>query len=647
MEHYGFVRVALAVPKIHLGNIKANFNEHVELIKKAATQKAQIIGFPELSLTGYSLGDLFHQELLLNKVIEYLIELRDVSKIYPNLVIIIGFPYEENGVLYNCAGVFNQGEMIAIIPKSYLPSYDEFKETIYFQPGPFEPRKIHIKNLSDEILFGKNIILEDKNNDQLKLGIEICEDLWSPLPPSTKLALNGATIIFNLSASNEVAGKIDYRRNLVRDHSSRIKAVYCYTSSGLGETSMDVIFGGQTLVTENGEILEELPPFSQKEELLIHDVDLSNILLNRLRNTVWGENVRTESSSKIMRVLITTEAINYEKIKLKRFTQANPFLNGQNKITIFQEIFDIQTHALAMRMQRAKVEKLVIGVSGGVDSTLALLVAIQALKILKRPLDCILPVTLPGFATSDKTYNLVNELITSLKLNLLEIDIKDVLNLHYKNLDHSSQEDITFENAQARYRYQILFDLANKYHGLVIGTGDLSELALGWMTFSGDHMSHYSVNSSIPKTIVIQMIKWYGKNQTNNKSLTRVLNSITELPISPELVNTTRGEISQKTEDILGPFELHDFFLYHMIISRFSPRKIFYLANHAFSKKYNREFILNTLKTFYNRFFNSQFKRSAMPEGIKALPVALTPRSQWRMPSDAQLQLWIDELNSF
>ena len=636
MSSYDYVRIGLAVPLQQLGDVRSNLENHLKIIEEAIDKGVQVLSFPELSLTGYSLGDLFHQQVLQETVLKSLIELERVAEKYRTLFFAVGAPFIYQGTLYNTAMIYGDGRLLAIIPKSYLPSYDEFKESIYFHPAPDKTRKIRVRGIKNEVIFGTQVIFECRNERKLRVGVEICEDLWAVIPPSQKLTLNGASIILNISASNELEGKSDYRRGLVKYQSDQCKTIYAYTSCGVGETTTDILFSGQTMVYESGDHVAELPQYSFENSMLVTDVDVGRIENHRIRDTVWAESVNHKNHTDFVKLEFTTKKVEINGHTLLRTYSRHPLVPEKKR---FQEIYDIQRHALAMRVRRAKAEKLVLGVSGGADSSYALLVCVGVLDLLDWEKDRILPVTMPSIGTSAKTLGNIRKLAKSLGLNLKEIDISAQIQESLNVIEHDGSADLVLENTQARIRYTNLFNLANKENGLVVGTGDLSELALGWMTYSGDHLSHYAINAGLSKTLILAMLKWYSENFIEVKGLKDVLDT----PISTELLPLKGGEIAQKTEELLGPYEVHDFYLYHFIANRFPPSKILYLAENTF--EYSAELLKKWLKIFLTRFFRNQFKRSASPDGIKIGAISLSPRSQWRMPSDAQVTTWLEELD--
>lgn len=641
---FGFVRISLCKPNLQVANVKENITKISEIITSVSS-KTQFICFPELALTGYTCGDLFHEQFLLDEVINGLKSIESLSIHFPHLIILIGLPFRFNGMIFNTAAVFNGGKLLAIVPKTYLPNYDEFKEKIYFQRALKETFSISIRDFAYPVLFGKEIIFTNIQNVNFSFGVEICEDLWSVDPPSGKLALQGASVIFNLSASNELIGKYEFRKRLVQQQSERLISAYCYISSGLGESTSELVFGGFGCIFENGKILGELERFSKGTSILTCDVDIDILLNERSRNTVWGDSTSD--------LLFHYSIINFSltpldlfKSSLMRKINPFPFIPDTTDNEIIsdrcREIVSIQASGLAMRFQRSKAKKFVIGVSGGLDSTLALLVAIESCKILNLSKDYILAISMPGQGTSNVTKSNIEKLCQILSINLEIIPIIDSINQHFRDIKQNPLNlDRTYENAQARERTQILFDKANQIDGIVVGTGDLSEIALGWSTFNGDQMSSYNVNCSIPKTLVKVLVKWFAESNLAFKSIKESLLTILNLPISPELLPPTeKDSIHQKTEEIIGSYELHDFFLYNFIRYKFKPAKIYFLAQLAFSDKYNEKDIKNYLNIFIERFFSNQFKRSSMPEGPKVGLVSLSPRSDWRMPGDISGENW-------
>jgi NAD+ synthase (glutamine-hydrolysing) len=640
MMNYGFVRIGAAVPKIKVADCIFNTDNMIKLIDKAIEQEVQILVFPELSITAYTCSDLFHQETLIKEAEKQLARIVEHSR-GSEIVIIAGIPVKVDSQLFNCGVAIQSGSILGAVPKTYIPGYSEFYEERWFAPGTKALRDT-ILVCGQQVPFGTDVLFEAENNPNVCFGIEICEDLWVPVPPSSLQAIAGATMLFNLSASNEVIGKYDYRRNLVKQQSAKCFAAYVYTSSGICESSTDVVFGGHALIAEYGSILAESDRFSSDEQLVITEVDVEKVINDRCKNTSFMEFSSPKSFRKKQFKLEQTILK-----ELKRYIDPQPFVPS-NPATMNErcsEIFAIQTSGLGKRYAHTGMKYAVIGISGGLDSTLALLVTVKTFDILGIPRNNIIAVTMPGFGTTDTTYSNAMELMKSMGVTIKEIDIKPACLQHFKDIGHDVEtHDVTYENVQARERTQILMDIANKVGGFVIGTGDLSELALGWCTYNGDHMSMYAVNCSIPKTLVKFLVQWVADNIVDERTRD-VLYRVIDTPISPELLPPDpSGQIKQKTEDIVGPYELHDFFLYHMVRYGASPRKILFLAEHAFNGKYDTEVIKNWLKVYYRRFFSQQFKRSCLPDGPKVGTISLSPRGDWRMPSDAAVNIWLKEL---
>ncbi len=618
----GFLRVASATPHIKVADCTGNSQKIIAMAKEANENGASLVVFPELCITGYTCSDLFLQRALLNAAEENLKYIIKETKEL-DCVILVGLPVRANSGLYNCAAVICHGDLLGLVPKKYIPNYSEFYELRHFTPAKDELTSIDF--LGKQTYFGKDIIFECLGMPEFKLGVEICEDLWTAEPPSGKLALNGATIIANLSASDEVIGKADYRRMLVRSQSARLLSAYVYTSAGLGESTQDLVFSGHNMICENGSILAESKRFTTG--IIYADVDLQKMESERAKtNTFVGEddfyNVKFRLPLK--------------DLELKRTFSKTPFVptNKANLDERCEEILTIQATGLATRIQHTNVKSVVIGLSGGLDSTLALIVAVHAMDMLKRDRKDIIAVTMPCFGTTKRTKSNAEILAESYGVSFKDINISKAVTQHFEDIGQSMEVlDVTFENGQARERTQVLMDIANKTGGFVIGTGDLSELALGWATYNGDHMSMYAVNASIPKTLVRHLTAFEAEHSEGD--LKKALLDILDTPVSPELLPPKDGEISQKTEDLVGPYELHDFFLYYLVRQGFTPKKIFRLAKIAFSGVYDDETIKKWLKTFLRRFFSQQFKRSCLPDGPKVGTVTLSPRGDWRMPSDA------------
>jgi NAD+ synthase (glutamine-hydrolysing) len=623
----GFVRVAAAIPSVKVADCDYNISQIENLVKQADTENVQVICFPELSVTAYTCADLFFQQHLQTKVHAALSRLclfsYDIST-----VIIVGAPLENRNKLYNTAVVIQGGKILGVVPKTFLPNSNEFYEKRWFSPAKKIDEEM-IKVAGEEVPFGTKLLF---TNENFCFGIELCEDLWVPLPPSTHHAMNGADIIFNLSASNELIGKNTYLRKLIEQQSARCNAGYVYASAGFGESTTDVVFAGNALVAENGKIIAESKRFSFEPQIVLSEIDVELLRSERLRNTNFAvQNEKNDYKT------IHFKAVNIpENFKLSRTINKHPFVPSiANRNESCEEIFSIQVSGLAQRWQHTNAKTMVIGISGGLDSTLALLVTVKTADKLGINRERIIGITMPGFGTTGRTYNNAVQLMKSLGITSLEIPIKDACIQHFKDIGHDvNVHDVTYENVQARERTQILMNIANKQNGLVVGTGDLSELAMGWATYNGDHMSMYGVNSGIPKTLVRYLVEW-AAHQTDASS-EAILLDVLNTPVSPELLPAAKdGTISQKTEDLIGPYELHDFFLYYLIRYGFCPEKILMLAKNAFSGDYSKEIIEKWLKVFMRRFFAQQFKRSCMPDGPKVGSVNLSPRGDWRMPSDA------------
>lgn len=641
MDH-GFVKVAAAVPELRVADCGYNAVKIINMINEAEMAGAQIVVFPELAITAYTCSDLFHQQLLIKGAEAALIKVAEETREL-DIVSIVGMPLMSENQLFNCAVVIQCGEILGVVPKTYIPGYKEFYEERWFASGAKALKPcINISGL--DIPFGTDLLFESTKPDPVSFGIEICEDLWTPIPPSSYQAIAGASILFNLSASNEIIAKAEYRRELVRQQSGKCVAGYVYVSSGVDESTTDVVYGGHALIAENGGILSESERFLRTSHMTISEIDVQRLMNDRIKNTSFMEGQPSKSFRKINLLL---ESLDLDKTGFTRTVDPHPFVPSEKSARDIRcrEIFAIQTTGLAKRLVHTGIKNVVLGISGGLDSTLALIVAVKTFDMLKIPAENITAVTMPGFGTTDITYENAVQLIRSFGASFREIDIKQACMQHFADIGHDpSIHDVTYENVQARERTQILMDIANKQGGLVIGTGDLSELALGWCTYNGDHMSMYSVNCSIPKTLVKYLVQWAADNVTERTSA-EVLLRILATPITPELLPPDEnGGIQQKTEDIVGPYELHDFFLYHMLRYGAPPKKIAFLAGKAFRGVYDADTINLWLRTFYRRFFAQQFKRSCLPDGPKVGTISLSPRGDWRMPSDASAGLWLKEL---
>ena len=631
----GFVKAAAVTPKIKVADTKYNAELILDMMKESARQGAKIVVFPELCLTGYTCQDLFLQERLLQGAKDALMKLVKESASL-DAIFFVGLPFEILGKLYNVAAVFSHGEVLGLVPKSYLPNYNEFYEARHFVSGAELATEVVLPDGSC-VPADRDLLFVCEQMPKLRIGVELCEDLWTPNPPSISHALAGASVLVNLSASNELTGKDSYRRELVSGQSARLLAAYIYASAGEGESTQDLVFSGHNIIAENGQILAESKRFGHG--ILYSEIDVERLCAQRRRMTTFVTEDQTHTE-----ILFS---LKIEETKLTRFIDPAPFVptDRQNREKRCDEILMIQAMGLKKRLEHTGANA-VVGISGGLDSTLALLVTVRAFDLSGRDHKGITAVTMPGFGTTDRTYDNAVKLIQSLGAEFVEVDICQAVNVHFSDIGQDpSVHDVTYENSQARERTQILMDIANKKNALVIGTGDLSELALGWATYNGDHMSMYAVNASVPKTLVRHLVRYYA-DTCEDKQLSDTLYDVLDTPVSPELLPPEDGKISQKTEDLVGPYELHDFFLYYMLRQGFSPAKIYRLAKIAFAGTYEDAFILKWLKTFCRRFFAQQFKRSCLPDGPKVGSVAVSPRGDLRMPSDACATLWMEELNT-
>ena len=639
--NYGYVKVAAAVPRVKVADCKFNAGQIEKEIIIADGKGVQVIAFPELCITGYTCGDLFAQQLLLEEAEMGLIQILNNTR-QMDIISILGMPVPLNGVLLNTAVVIQKGKILGVVPKTYLPNYKEFYEKRWFTSA-CEVSDTTARLCGQVVPMGRNLLFETADTT---FGIEICEDLWAPIPPSSSLALQGAEILFNLSADNEGIGKHAYLRSLISQQSARCIAGYVFSSCGFGESTTDVVFAGNGFIYENGSLLAHSERFSMKEQLIISEIDVERIRAERRINTTFAANQANLGAKKA--VSIATEFVNSKELTLTRKFNSHPFVpQGIELNEHCEEVFSIQVAGLAQRLIHTGAKTAVIGISGGLDSTLALLVCVKTFDKLGLSRKDILGITMPGFGTTDRTYHNAIDLMKSLGISIREISIKDACIQHFKDIDHNiNVHDVTYENSQARERTQILMDVANQTWGMVIGTGDLSELALGWATYNGDHMSMYGVNASVPKTLVKYLVQWVAVNGMDENSKATLLD-IVDTPISPELIPADEnGEIKQKTEDLVGPYELHDFFLYYFLRFGFRPSKIFYLANIAFKDMYDEKTIKKWLSTFFRRFFNQQFKRSCLPDGPKVGSISISPRGDWRMPSDASSAMWLKEIEA-
>lgn len=642
MDNFGFVRVAAATPDLKVADCEYNTDNIIRLINDAEERNVSAMVFPEMCISSYTSGDLFHNETLLcgvERSVEKLAAILNTKSI----IVIINIPLVVEANLYDVSLVMCKGRIVGAVPKIYLPNYNEFYEMRWFTSGSVLQEKT-IKYAGQEFPIAANLIFE---TSFMRFGLEICEDLWTPIPPSGMLALHGADVIFNSSASNETVGKHSYRRSLVSQQSARCMAGYVYASSGVSESTTDIVFSGSRLIAENGSVIAESALFERGNRLTVADIDISRLRRDRLHNSSFTPALLCDDMSKMQIIAIEVEQETIDKTE--RHISPTPFVPAEDKSLNERcyEIFSIQTAGLAKRMNHTKTPYAVLGISGGLDSTLALLVVAKTVDMLSIPRKNIVGITMPGFGTTGRTYNNAVELMKALGVTIKEIPITAAVNQHFKDIGQDPERhDITYENSQARERTQILMDYANKVNGLVVGTGDLSELALGWCTYNGDHMSMYAVNTGVPKTLVKRLVQWVADTQATD-AVRSVLYDIIDTPVSPELLPADiEGNISQKTEDTVGPYILHDFFLYNILRFGFGPAKIFFLARQAFDGKYDDADILKWLKIFIRRFFSQQFKRSCMPDGPKVGSVNLSPRGDWRMPSDASVALWIKELDA-
>lgn len=636
LKEQGFVRVGAVVPKLKLADTEFNCNEIIKQIEVASNNKIQIAVFPELCVTGYTCQDLFEQDTLLEEAEKALNKILDYTNNL-DIICIIGMPIKAENQLFNTAVVIQKGKILGIVPKTFIPNYGEFYEKRWFASSKNANKK-EIEILDQKVPFGIDLLFKDKENNEICFGIEICEDIWAVEPPSNKLALLGANIIFNLSASNEVIGKKEYRRELVKMQSAKTISGYVYCSSGVNESTSDVVFSGESMIFENGSCLTNNQRFDFESNMIFTEIDTKRLANDRRKNiSFMGNPVDLEYREIKINIPDNIENLTREYSK-------TPFVpEDKKKISeICEEILNIQSYGLAKRLLHTNINKTIIGISGGLDSTLAFLVIIKAYEILNLPKEKIIAITMPGFGTTSRTHNNSMKLINEYGATFREINITKSSLQHFEDIGHDKNiKDVTYENAQARERTKILMDIANKENGLVVGTGDLSELALGWCTYNGDHMSMYSVNASIPKTLVKYIIKWVADN--SKEECKNIINDILDTPISPELLPPDEnGNIEQKTEEQVGPYILHDFFLYHFLRYGAEPKKIYILARKTFKNDFKKEEIKHWLQVFIKRFFTQQFKRNCMPDGPKVGTVSLSPRGDLRMPSDASYNIWLN-----
>lgn len=634
MKH-GYIKVAALSPKVKVADPKHNVEVIIQQAKEAALQGACVLVFPELCITGYSCGDLFWQELLLQEAKNGLFVIAEQTA-QLQAVLFVGLPLEYRGKLYNTAAVLHKGRVLGIVPKTFLPNYAEFYEARHFSRGMKRTVPVALRE-GVTVPMGTDQLFVCENMQNLRIAAEICEDLWSPNPPSIGHALAGADLIVNLSASDEVTGKDIYRRGLVTGQSARLVCGYIYANASDGESTQDVVYSGHSLIAENGVVLKESQRFTNG--MICSEIDVDKLTGERRR-------MSTFEASDASDYTVTAFSLEASHTALTRFVDPAPFVPGHkaDRDKRCEEILAIQAMGLKKRLEHTGCRCAVVGISGGLDSTLALLVTARAFDLLNIAHEQILAVTMPGFGTTDRTYENAVHLIQKLGADLREISICDAVHVHFQDIRQDPHmHDVTYENSQARERTQILMDIANMHNGMVIGTGDMSELALGWATYNGDHMSMYGVNASVPKTLVRHLVRYFA-DTCGDAGLTKVLLDVLDTPVSPELLPPKEGRISQKTEDIVGPYELHDFFLYYVLRFGFAPGKVFRLAEIAFAGIYENETVLKWLRVFYHRFFSQQFKRSCLPDGPKVGSVAVSPRGDLRMPSDASVRIWMDEV---
>lgn len=657
MRKYGFFRVAAAVPKVNVADCKNNAKAIVDAAYDADGEGARIVVTPEMSVTAYTCADLFHNDTLIKGAEDALAYIAGETALLKT-VIVVGAPVIHGNSQYNCAVVIANGAVCAVVPKSYLPNYNEFYERRWWQPADDTLSQVNIAGFRN-VPFGRNQLIEV---DSVKIAIELCEDLWTTIPPSSRHALAGADVILNLSASDDVIGKYSYLCSLISQQSARCIAAYIYAGAGYGESSTDLVFDGKAIIAENGKIMTSSDRWQTQPQLIAADIDIEALRRDRMHTTTWGDTARREVNTdyNIVHISLPKEptlnkgkngyATKHTSVsdeddngdgRLLRHISQLPFVPSSDKDMAerCEEITNIQVAGLARRLDATRTKTLVVGISGGLDSTLALLIAVRTFQRLELDIKGIIGITMPGFGTTGRTYNNALTLMKALGITVREIPIADAVNLHFRDIGHDpAVTDVTYENSQARERTQILMDVANQTGGMVLGTGDLSELALGWATYNGDHMSMYGVNAGVPKTLVRHLVKYF-ETIIDNADARTALTDIIDTPISPELTPAADdGSIAQKTEDLVGPYELHDFFLYYTLRYGFSPEKIEYLAGEAFPDR--KAEIAKWIKVFFRRFFNQQFKRSCLPDGPKVGSVCLSPRGDWRMPSDASSSLW-------
>lgn len=637
---YGFLRLGVATPELKVADIAFNLAEIVKCAEEAAEQGSRMVLFPELCLTGYTCADLFYQHPLQAEVDQALTALKSFTE-RTRMTLVVGAPLAVNGRLFNCAAFISAGEICGFVPKSYLPNSGEFYEQRWFSSA-LEATVHYYQHDGDRIPFGTDLLFRAEECRQLLVGIEICEDAWSVVPPSSSQALAGATLLLNLSASPEILGKEAYRRSLVASQSARCLAAYAYASAGANESTTDLVFSGHSLIAENGQLLAETERFRFDSQVIVADIDLDRLEGERQRNTTFASGSPAHDY-RVVGFMLDPVSVDGLKCSVARTPFVPP--DDEERSARCREIFQIQTSGLIKRLRHTSARQVVIGLSGGLDSTLALLVTVKAFDRLGLDRKGIVALTMPGFGTTARTRGNAEELADQLGVTLRVVPIDKAVRQHFSDIGHDpGTHDVTYENSQARERTQILMDVANQVGGLVIGTGDLSELALGWCTYNGDHMSMYAVNSGVPKTLVRYLVDWCARVEFAGRT-SEVLDDVCATPVSPELLPPDAdGNIEQLTEQVVGPYELHDFFLFQVVRMHFSPRKVLLLAEQAFGGDYRRAELVEWLKQFYRRFFSQQFKRSCLPDGPKVGTVALSPRGDWRMPSDASAALWLAEL---
>ena len=635
IKEYGFVRVGAVVPEMKVADVEFNTEEIIKQIQIAEEKQIQIVAFPELCITGYTCQDLFHQDVLLNKSEEAIQRIKQSTENL-NVIALVGMPIRRDNQIFNAAVVIQKGKILGIVPKTHIPNYSEFYEKRWFASGKDTTGEISLNG--ENIPFGTDLLFTDSENNKMCFGVEVCEDLWVVNPPSNLLTTSGATMVFNLSASNEVLSKDEYRKDIIKVQSAKTISGYIYVSSGVNESTTDVVFSGHAMIYENGKELKENERFNFESNMIYTEIDTNKLLNDRQKNVTFMDE-KTETKFRTIPI-----SINNNIEELSREYSQNPFvpMDDKKKIERCKEILNIQSCGLAKRLKAIGINKTVIGISGGLDSTLAFLVINRAYEILGVDKSNIIAITMPGFGTSSRTYNNAIKLIHEYGATFKEINIVNSCRQHFIDIGQDeNNKDVTYENAQARERTQILMDIANMENALVIGTGDLSELAMGWCTYNGDHMSMYGVNCSIPKTLIKYLVK-YVADTTDNENIKVCLYDILDTPISPELLPPDEnGVIAQLTEDAIGPYTLNDFFLYHFMRYGASPDKMLFIAKQTFKNEFSEDELKDKLNTFIKRFFNNQFKRSCVPDGPKVGTVSLSPRGDWRMPSDASANIWL------